>query len=107
MASSTNLKPRKYASVVDQKLLEDEILYELTFNDIEFVGCSYFAHRKRQRHSTMYVIPCEYTLKNDNFRKLFNDEHADFSKCTIIHHCQKISGNCLQKYVNYVRSFGT
>jgi hypothetical protein len=98
LVSSSNHKPRKYASVVDQKLLEDETLYELTFNDIRFVGCSYFVHRKRQRHSTMYVIPCEYTLKNDSFRKLFNGEHADLSKGTIIHHCHKVCDNCLQKF---------
>jgi hypothetical protein len=113
MASSSNHKSRKYASVVDQKLLEDETLYELTFNDIGFVGCSYFAHRKWQRHSTIYVIPCEYTLKNDSFIKLFNGEQVDLSKCTIIHHCHKVCDNCLQKFkeegedVNYVRSFGT
>ena len=98
MASSTNHKPGKYTSVVDQKLLEDEILYELTFNDIGFVGCSYFEHRKGQRHLTMYAIPCEYTLKNDSFRKLFSDEYADLSKGTIIHQCHKVCGNCLQKF---------
>jgi hypothetical protein len=98
MASSSNHKPRKYPSVVDQKLLEDETLYEQTFNDIGFVGCSYFAHRKRQRHSKMYVILCEYTLKNDSFIKLFNGEQADLSKGTIIHHCHKICDNHLQKF---------
>ena len=95
MASSSNQKPRKYAFLVDHKLLEDENLYELTFNEIEFVGCSYFAHRKRQHHLTIYVIFCEYTLKYEIFRKLFNGEDADLPKGIIIHHCHKICDNCL------------
>ena len=77
MTFSSNQKLRKYALLVDHILLEDENLYELAFNEIGFVGCLYFAHRKRQRHSTIYVIPCEYTLKNDIFIKLFNGENVD------------------------------
>ena len=69
--------PRNYAQLADRKLLDDENLYELKFNEIGFVGCSYFTHRKRQRHSTMYVILYEYTLRNEVFRKLFNGEDAD------------------------------
>ena len=97
-ASSSNHKSRKYTSLVDHKLLEDENLYELTFNENGFVGCSYSAHRRRQRYSTMYVIPCEYTLKNDIFIKLFTGENADLSKGTIIHHCHKVCDNCLKKF---------
>ena len=80
MASSSNKMPRNYAELSDRKLLEDENLYELKFNEIGFVGCSYFTHRKRQRHSTMYVIPCGYTLRNEIFIKLFNGEAADHLK---------------------------
>jgi len=90
--------PRHYTQLADRKLLEDENLYELKFNEIGFVECSYFTHRKRQRHSTMYVIPCKYTLRNEVFRKLFNGKDADLSKGTIIHHCHKICDNCYEKF---------
>ena len=69
--------PRNYIQLADRKFLEDGNPYKLKFNEIGFVGCSYFTHRKRQRHSIMYVINCEYTLKNEVFIKLFNAEDVD------------------------------
>ncbi len=90
--------PRNYAELADRKLLGDENLYELKVNEIGFVECSYFTHRRRQRHSTMYVILCEYTLKNEVFIKLFNGEAVDLSKGTIIHHCHKICDNFYAKF---------
>ena len=98
MASSSNNMPRNYAELADRNLLEDKNLYELKFNEIRFVGCSYFTHQRRQRHSTMYVISYEYTLGNEVFIKLFNGEAADLSKGTIIYHCHKICDNCYAKF---------
>ena len=114
MASSSNLKkyrnqnlkrrthstPREYAKVEMRRLLKDDNLYELHFNEIGSIGCTYFLHRKRQRHSTMYVIPCEFTLKNQIFRKLFDGDDVDLSKGTIIHDCHKICNDCLGRFKN-------
>ena len=98
MASSPNKMPRKYVELANHKLLEHKNLHELTFNEIGFVGCSYFTHQKRQRHSIIYVILCEYTLKTQIFVKLFNGEDVDIPKGTIIHHCDKICNNCYEKF---------
>ena len=112
MTSSSNKMLRNYVLLADRKLLEDENLYELKFNEIWFVGCSYFTHWRRQRHSTMYVILCEYTLRNEVFKKLFNGEDADLFKCTIIHYCHKICDNCYKKFkedgrrCNYLQILG-
>ena len=99
MTSSSNQKPHKYAELVDHKLLEHENLYELTFNEIRFFECSYFTHRKRQRHSTMYVIPCEYTSNNQVLINLFNDEDVDLLIGTIIHHYHKVYDNYHEKII--------
>ena len=46
----------------------------------------------------MYVILYEYILRNKVFRKLFNGEAADLSKCTIIYHSHKICDSCYAKF---------
>ena len=46
----------------------------------------------------MYIIPCEYTLRSEVLRKLFNGEDFDLSKGIIIHHCYKICDNCYEKF---------
>jgi len=96
--SHSNHKPREYAKVEGRRLLQDENLYELVFNEIGFVGCTYFEHRKRQRHSIMYIIPCQFTLKSSTLKKIFNGEDVDLPKGSIIHDCHKICSNCLENF---------
>ena len=94
----TYKKPREYTKVEGRRLLENENLYELTFDKLGYVGCTYFAHRKRECHSKMYVLLCEFTLKNQIFRKLFKGEDVDLPKGTIIHDCHKICNNCFENF---------
>ena len=98
MASSSNHNQISYAELVSHRFLKNNNSYELTFDEIGFVGCSLSVHCKRQHYSTICVISCEYISKNQIFRKLFNGENADFSKGTIIHHCHKVSDNCIQTF---------
>ena len=63
MAFSSSCKPQGYAELLNRILLVVDNLYELTFNDNEYVRCLYFSHRKQHQHSGMYVILYEYTLK--------------------------------------------
>ena len=98
MASSLGRKPYKYAELVSCRFLPNDNLYELTFNDIGYVGYSYFAHRKRQPHSIMHLILCEYIFRNNIFEKFFDNGDVIFPKGTISHQCHKMCNNFLQKF---------
>lgn len=47
---------------------------------------------------TMYIIPCEYIIKNKVFRKLFNGDDIYLPKSIITHHCHKIRDNYHEKF---------
>ena len=98
LKSHTHPIAREYANVEGRRFLEEDNLYELDFNEIGSVGCIYFPHRKRQRHQIMYVIPCEFTLRNETFKKLFDGEVVDLPQGTLIHGCHKICDNCLSRF---------
>lgn len=98
MAFSSSCKPQGYAELLNRILLVVDNLYELTFNDIGYVGYSYFAHRKRQPHSIMHLIPCEYIFRNSIFEKFFDNGDVIFPKGTISHQSHKMCNNFLQKF---------
>ena len=71
MASPSSHVPRKSAKLFSHKLLKNDNVYELTLNEIRYVGSTYFAHHKDYWYSPMYIISCVYTLKNEKIECCF------------------------------------